>query len=110
MKHQYTLVLQFPGKSMELDEMIELGDSIAKHLQDKKDESRFDGHDIGSGQIDFFICTNNPQNTFECVNKLLGKARMKDLKAAYRKRDKDGYATGKHLVVWPEGLKKFRVK
>ena len=90
--------------------MIGLGDSIAKHLQDKKDESLFDGHDIGSGQIDFFVYTNNPQNTFESVSQLLGKERMKGLKAAYRKRDKDGYATGKYLIVWPEGLKKFRVK
>jgi len=95
---------------MEFDKMIELGGSIAKHLQDKKDKSLFDGHDIGSGQIVFFDYTNNPQNTFESVSQLLGKERMKNLKAAYRKRDKDGYATGKYLVVWPEGLKKFRVK
>ncbi len=40
MKNQYTLVLQFPEKSMEFDEMIELGDSIAKHLQDKKQQSK----------------------------------------------------------------------
>jgi len=35
---------------------------------------------------------------------------MKNLKAAYRKRDKDGYATGKYFIVWPKGLKKFKVK
>ena len=68
MKYQYTLVLQFPEKSMEFDEMSELEDSIEKHLQDKKDQSLVDGHDIGSGQIDFFVYTNNPQNTFESVS------------------------------------------
>jgi hypothetical protein len=109
MKYQYTLVLQFPEKSMEFDEMIELGDSIAKHLQDKKDESLFDGHDIGSGQIDFFIYTTNPQNTFEGVSQLLGKERLKNLKAAYRKRDKDGCAIGEYIVLWPKNLNKFKV-
>jgi hypothetical protein len=109
MKYQYTLVLQFPGKSMEFDEMIELGDSIAKHLLDKKDESLYDGHDIGSGQIDFFVCTNNPQITFENVTRLLGKENMKNLKAAYRKRGKNGYLEEEYFIVWPKGLKKFTV-
>jgi hypothetical protein len=109
MKYHYTLVLQFPERSMEFDDMIELGDFIAKKLQDKRDESVYDGHDIGSGQIDFFVYTNDPQNTFEKVSQLLGDERMRNLKAAYRKRDEEGYPIGKYFILWPKGLKKFRV-
>lgn len=109
MEYPYTLFLQFPEKSMAFDEMIELGDSITRYLRDEKDKSEFDGHDIGSGQIDFFIYTSNPEKTFEIVSHLLGKERMEDLKAAYRERDTEGHATGKYFILWPKGAKKFKV-
>lgn len=84
---QYQLVLQFPlAEDFDFDALIELETKLTFELGS---EHEVDGHDIGSGEINIFIHTNNPENAFEKTTHLLSKKLYSALKAAYR--DIDSY-------------------
>jgi hypothetical protein len=57
-----------------------------------------DGHDLGSGEANIFIHTNDPQNTFRQLIPVLERSgHISHVTAAYRRADEDRYH-----VVWPE--------
>lgn len=101
---KYQLVVQSP------EELWEDIDVIA-YLEDRLDESlvnaEVDGHDIGSGEVNIFIHTNDPNCTCKEVKDLLEEEHivLVDVKIAYRE-----IGTEKYIALWPEGLADFSVK
>ncbi len=101
---EYMLVLQWPSSSTgkELDQLILLEDEIR---EDIGDHGNVDGHDIGSGEMNIFIFTEDPKATFERV-KNIGSIpnHMSNLKAGYREVGEDDF-----VPLYPEGLDHFSV-
>lgn len=82
--------------------MIELEDSIIAGLGNF---GEVDGHDMGSGEMNIFIRTDQPNLTFELIKSLLGtKNFMPDLKAAFRDVGKDNYT-----ILYPPNLTHFKL-
>ena len=79
---KYQLVLQFPiTENFDFDALIGLETKLIFELGNEHDVN---GHDLGSGEINIFIHTNNPNNAFEKVKALLSDQFASSLKAAYR--------------------------
>jgi hypothetical protein len=100
---KFQLVLQFAAAGMtQFDELIALEEDLMQNLPPT---SKVDGHDFGSGEFNIFVFTDQPRETFDTARKLIKKSLFqKELKAAYRERDKDEY-----IILWPEYLEEFRV-
>jgi len=73
--------------------------------EDIGDHGNVDGHDIGSGEMNIFIFTEDPKATFERV-KNIGSIpnHMNNLKAGYREVGEDDF-----VPLYPEGLDHFSV-
>ena len=64
-----------------------------------------DGHDIGIGEMNVFIHTNDPKGAFEKAMSLVqGKYDLKELMVGYRNFDDEDYTP-----MFPTGLEAFRV-
>ena len=99
---QYQLVLQFPEKLIDFNRLVEIEEDLARILK----SSEIDGHDIGSGEVNFFILTNEPKDEFKRLKQyLIDKELLHSLKAAYRRTDKEEY-----VVLCPDSLTKFIIK
>lgn len=102
---RYQLVLQFRGESLEdLDATVALEDELTEELGDLAD---VDGHDVGSGETNIFVFTDDPVATFRQARPVLERRRqLHSVTAAYR--DIEGK---QFIVIWPEGSRQeFRVK
>jgi hypothetical protein len=97
------LVLQLPASSIQnYDVLIELEDRIIAGLNNL---GKVDGHDMGVGEMNIFIRTDQPKLAFEKIKVLLGTQDfMPDLKAAYRDVGKDNFT-----VIYPAGLTHFSI-
>ena len=98
---KYQLVIQFPEELFEeIDEIAELEDILDHSLVD----AEVDGHDIGSGECNIFIHTNNHVNTFETVKHILEEQNfnIEYVKIAFREIGADQY-----IAIWPESLDEF---
>ena len=62
-----------------------------------------DGHDIGSGECNIFIHTNDAPKAFEEIREVITKGLPK-MRAAYR-----DFKKGTFIPLWPKGLKQFDV-
>ena len=51
----------------------------------------FDGYDFGSGEMNIFIHTNDPESAFEIIKNNLDDSVINNLKAAYRKFYREKY-------------------
>jgi hypothetical protein len=101
---EYLLVLQLPSSSSpgEYDLLISLEEAIREGIEDS---ATVDGHDIGSGEMNIFLFTENPILTFERIKSIPSVAkRMSDVKVGYREVGEDEYTP-----LYPEGLKHFAV-
>jgi hypothetical protein len=100
---KYQLVLQLPASSIkDYDEMIELEETVIKGVDSL---GEVDGHDAGSGEMNIFILTDQPQLAFERIKSLLGTSDfMPDLKVAFREIGKDEFT-----VLHPVGLDRFAI-
>ncbi len=67
------------------------------------DHGNVDGHDIGSGEMNIFIFTEDPKATFDRV-KNIGSIpnHMSNLKAGYREVGEDDF-----VPLYPDGLDHF---
>ena len=100
---KYQLVIQFPEDLFKsVDEIASMEDQLDGSLVD----AEVDGHDIGSGEINIFIHTNSPENTFETVKNILEEKffNFNYLKIAYRKIGDEEY-----IALWPDDLEQFNV-
>jgi len=101
---EYMLVLQWPSSSTadELDLLVSLEDEIREDIGAYGD---VDGHDIGSGEMNIFVFTEDPKSAFEHIRKIGSIAnRMTDLKVGYRIVGEDDF-----IPLYPEGLDQFSV-
>ena len=100
---KYQLVLQFPSSSIsDYDRLLSIEEMVRSGLGDL---GLVDGHDIGSGEMNVFIHTNEPRLAFDTAIGLLRKMReLDDLKAGYRAFDEDEY-----VAIYPEELDQFSV-
>jgi len=101
---RYQLVLQFRGDSLaDYDQMIAVEDRLTEELGDSAD---VDGHDVGSGETNIFIFTDDPAATFRRSKPLLQSMdRLAAVTAAFRDVEGDQFS-----VIWPEGsTEEFRV-
>lgn len=100
---KYRLVLQLPSSSdADYDRLLSLEQTIENGLGAI---GIVDGHDIGSGEMNIFIHTDEPMLAFEKAMHLLGpRDDLRGLKAAYRDFDE-----GEYTAIYPRGLGRFSV-
>jgi hypothetical protein len=100
---RYQLVLQWPSDSMETyDAVIDIEDVLIDELGGASD---VDGHDVGSGETNVFIWTDDPLAAFERVQaRLCSHPLWADTRAAFRADDHDRYT-----VIRPKGLSNFKI-
>jgi hypothetical protein len=101
---EYLLVLQLPSFSSvgEYDLLISLEESIRESIGGI---ATVDGHDIGSGEMNIFLFTENPKLAFERIKTMPSVAKhVPDMKVGYREVGEDEYTP-----LYPEGLKLFAV-
>lgn len=97
------LVLQVPATSIKnYDALIEWEDSITTGLGSL---GEVDGHDLGAGEMNIFVRTDNPELAFDRIKALIAtKNFMPELKAAYRPVGKDDFT-----VIYPDTLDRFAI-
>ena len=100
---KYQLVLQWPTSLFRgYDQLIALEDAVTADIGDL---GTVDGHDMGSGKMNIFIFTDQPERAFERVKSIPRVARnRRKPKAGYRALDEDEYTP-----IYPEGLTRFSV-
>lgn len=101
---EYMLVLQWPSActAEDLDLLVSLEDQIIANIGDY---GSVDGHDIGSGEMNIFIFTEDPKSTFARVKNIGSMPNhMKSLKAGYPEVGQDHF-----VPLYPEGLEYFSV-
>ena len=100
---KYQLVIQWPASSLtDYDAMVKIEDSLIEQLSEEHD---VDGHDFGSGEMNIFVHTDDPESAFEEVRSILGSdPSWSSVRVAYRELLGSGYTP-----LWPEGLREFRV-
>jgi hypothetical protein len=100
---KYQLVLQWPATYIkDYDAMIDIEDALSENLGQN---SEVDGHDMGSGEMNIFIRTDNPVDAFNRVQATLGSRDFwVNARVAYREVEND-----KYTILWPKGLNEFKV-
>jgi hypothetical protein len=98
---KYQLVLQWPTSwLMGYNQLVGIEELLIKWLGELGD---VDGHDIGSGEMNIFIFSDNPSAAFDRALDLLKRRRgIRKLRAGYRGLEDDEYTP-----IYPEGLKHF---
>ena len=99
---KYQLVIQVPIASVgDFDRLVEAEERIEALLGELGQVS---GHDTDSGEGNLFIHTDTPEVAFQKALPCLDE-RIRDLaRAAYRETEGESFT-----VLWPPGLKEFRV-
>ena len=100
---KYQLVTQFQATSMdEFDQLVAFEDSLAETLEGL---AIVDGHDFGSGTFNIFVHTDEPTATFERIQEFVRiQERQYRMRVAYHDFSSDDYT-----ILWPPGLKEFKV-
>ena len=99
----HLLVLQFPADDVgDYDAMVEIEDLLIDKLDD---QDEVDGHDLGQGEMNIFIRTDDARRTFAAVREALADhALMRMLAAGYREEDGNDFTS-----LWPTGIERFEV-
>jgi hypothetical protein len=101
---KYQLVLQWTLGSFanDYDTLISTEDLLIEKMADC---SAVDGHDLGSGEMNIFILTDDPRASFLYVRSILeGSSRWTMLRAAFREAHGSEYT-----ILWPKYLTRFGV-
>jgi hypothetical protein len=100
---KYQLVLQWPESSIKnYNETIVIENELIENLSKG---SEVDGHDAGSGEVNIFILTDNPELTFSEAMAILGNSdHWLNARVAYREVSQSHY-----IILWPEDLTDFRI-
>jgi hypothetical protein len=99
----YSLVVQFQGDSLDLDELVALEDELIGALCG---EAEVDGHDIGEGEANIFVVSDRPVETFARIQAVL---EARGLLSAARVARRD-LSESRYTVLWPESFGgEFRV-
>jgi hypothetical protein len=100
---QFILVLQWPASSeADYEALIAMESQLESALAN---HGVVDGHDFGSGEMNIFVETDNPDGAFaEAGAALRDNPRWADLRAAYREATGESYE-----VLWPPTLRDLSV-
>jgi len=101
---KYQLVVQFSESvDQDYDWLIDVEDKLYERLPG----AEVDGHDIGIWEMNIFILTNSPAETFDLVKKILIQSGISvdGMKSAYRNFSEEEY-----FCLWPKDLKTFDIK
>jgi hypothetical protein len=99
---KYLLVIQLPIASMgDFDRLVAAEDRMGEAL---KGVAEVDGHDAGSGEGNIFIHTDTPESDVQTALQCLEEHVREEAKAACREIEGNTYT-----ILWPPGLKEFRV-
>jgi len=102
----YKLVIQFPltdASADDFDKLLVIENELDLTL---RDAHQVDGHDIGSGEMNIFIFTNNPNEAFKLAKNTLSEKDLNKIMVAFREINSDKYS-----VIWPENYNgDFRIK
>ncbi len=100
---RYMLIIQFsPTIDCNFELLVSLEEIFGEKLSGMAD---VDGHDWGSGEMNIFIITERPEETFGiCTGILHSHSLMSGVKVAYRLLDGDEYT-----CLWPKGMTEFSV-
>jgi hypothetical protein len=100
---KYQLILQWPALSIrDYDTLVEIEDVLIDTLADG---SEVDGHDAGTGEMNIFIHTDDPDNTFKAIKTAIGACDYwLTVRVAYRE-----LSSSKYTILWPKNLKEFKV-
>jgi len=91
----YQLVLQLPvSKTTDFDLLLDLESRLIIGL---RDNHNVDGHDFGSGEMNIFIHTGNPNQAFSEIRQLIDFDEFPNSQVAYRNLEENGYTR-----LWPE--------
>jgi hypothetical protein len=64
-----------------------------------------DGHDLGAGEFNIFLFTDDPSGTFRSIQALPETGALSpSMAAAYRPVDGEDY-----IVLWPPGSTRFNI-
>lgn len=101
---QYLLVLQWSVASdSDFDELIALENALEESLDESSD---LDGHDIGPTEINIFIYTERPTESFLAAQGAAATwSRWPEVRAAYRSIGGETYTP-----VWPPNLRDFSIE
>jgi len=101
-------VIQFPLDDSDherFEELLELQERLEKLLLDRS-VAEVDGNDFGSGEMNIFLFTNEPEKALDKVRPLVEEvASPAEYRVAYRAFDRNEFHP-----LWPKGLKEFAVK
>jgi hypothetical protein len=100
---RYQLVVQIkPANANDFHRLVNLEDALAEKLATS---AEVDGHDLGAGEFNIFIFTDDPTDTFRRIQGLPEAISLfAALSAAYRPVDGEDYT-----VLWPRGLAQFNI-
>ncbi len=94
----HQLVIQFPQSAFpEFDDLVRYEDRLIDVLADAHD---VDGHDIGSGEVNFFVFTDDPAAALATIRGARGGSLLShpQVRAAARLDDGEDYEP-----LWPAG-------
>lgn len=100
---KYQIVVQLPEETFgDLGLIIEMEDKLEANLLN----AELDGHDLGNGEVNIFIHTNSPIETFELVKNIFHDdvQVLANAKVAYRELTDEEY-----ICLWPADLKEFEI-
>lgn len=86
----------------DLELLVKLEDQLENSLFD----ADIDGHDVGNGELNIFIHTNDPTNTLEETKAVLENQDidLEAVKVGYR-----DFSSNTYVPIWPEDLEEFKV-
>jgi hypothetical protein len=97
---KYQLVLQY--QNMSFAQIIKIEDLLTERISSGGD---VDGHDFGQGEGNIFILTDNPDDTFEEVKKILmTNGDWAGIRVGFREVSENHYT-----VLWPKNSDRFTV-
>jgi len=100
---RYQLVVQIkPATSADLNRLVNWENALIEYLATT---AEVDGHDLGDGEFNMFIYTDDPSGTFRRIQSLPDTRRLSaSMAAAYRSVD-----GGDYIIIWPPDLKRFDI-
>lgn len=99
---RYQLVVQCEASAGDFDRLVAFEEGIAVGLGDA---AVVDGHDIGSGEFNVFVLTDDPYATFQRIQEALGNHPPPyPVKIAYRELRGE-----KYTILWPPDLSDFTI-
>jgi hypothetical protein len=100
---RYQLVVQIkPASSDDFNRLVDWEDTLIEHLAGS---AEVDGHDLGAGEFNVFIFTNDPSDTLRSIQSLPETRPLSaSLAAAYRPIDGEDF-----IILWPRDSKKFDI-